>query len=427
METIDASVAEVSLPVVVISGFLAHPLSQAPVCRRRYCPVRCERARIGGGQTPFSRAAPFSAWSGLAERLVRKQEMIDAALLALSMFFIIGTVLPFIRNDAWVIRIFDFPRAQIALGGLITAGLVYARGDTDSDITGATLALLLGCVSYQGYRMYPYTWLAPRQVRTSVGPNPAACISLLLANVLQENRNAAGLLALVQAYDPDLVLAVETDHWWAARLRALADRYPYIVQVPLENCYGMLLASRLKLVRPEVKFLVEPDVPSIHTAVALPSGTLVRLYCLHPRPPHPPTGQDTTERDAELLVVGREVAQLDQPAIVAGDLNDVAWSHTTTLFQKISRMLDPRVGRGMYNTFSAKIPLMRWPLDHVFHSRQFGLVTLKRLPAFGSDHFPVYVKLCHDPGAAARQDAPRATPGDQAEATEKIAKAGQSG
>lgn len=346
--------------------------------------------------------------------------MLDATLLALSLFFILATALPLIRSDEWVVRMFDFPRAQIALGGFFTAGLSFWLGHSQQEMGVIVLALLVLCVVYQGYRMYPYTRLASYQVLSNSAPRPETSMSLLLANVLQENRNSAGYLALVRALNPDLVLAVETDLWWTRQLQVLAESYPHTVQVPLENCYGMLLYSRLQLRRPEVKFLVEPDIPSVHTQVMLPSGIQVKLYCLHPRPPHPPTDQDTTERDAELLIVGREVAQSELPAIVAGDLNDVAWSYTTTLFQKVSGLLDPRIGRGMYNTFNAKNPLMRWPLDHVFHSHHFTLITLKRLPAFGSDHFPVYVKLCYEPAAVTRQPAPQATPEDHQEATEKI-------
>ena len=134
-------------------------------------------------------------------------------------------------------------------------------------------------------------------------------------------------------------------------------------------------------------------------------------------------GQDSTERDAELLVVARAVAESDEPALVAGDLNDVAWSHTTKLFQKISGVLDPRIGRGMYNTFSAKNPLFRWPLDHVFHSSHFRLVKLERLPFFGSDHFSVYITLSYEPEAKAQQLEPAADKEEREEAAEKIGKA----
>ena len=45
------------------------------------------------------------------------------------------------------------------------------------------------------------------------------------------------------------------------------------------------------------------------------------------------------------------------------------------------------------NTFHADYPLLRWSLDHIFHSTDFGLVEMKRLPHIGSDHFPIYVVL----------------------------------
>lgn len=191
------------------------------------------------------------------------------------------------------------------------------------------------------------------------------------------------------------------------------------------NCYGILLYSRLKLVDPDLKFLVEDDIPPIHTGVELPSGERIRLHCLHPRPPHPPTDQDATERDAELLIVGRAVRESGEPALVVGNLNDVAWSDTTTLFQKISGLLDPRVGRGMYSTFDANNPLFRWPLDHVFHSNHFKLIKLERLPYFGSDHFPIYVELSYEPEAQAQQPEPAADQEERAEAGEKIEKVEQ--
>ncbi|WP_407867160.1 endonuclease/exonuclease/phosphatase family protein [Phyllobacterium phragmitis] len=83
----------------------------------------------------------------------------------------------------------------------------------------------------------------------------------------------------------------------------------------------------------------------------------------------------------------------------AGDLGDVAWSHTTRLFQRISGTLDPRRGRGMFRTFQARYPLFRWPLDHIFHHAPYTLVHLQRLRDIGSDHLPVLAELNHRPSA----------------------------
>jgi hypothetical protein len=107
--------------------------------------------------------------------------------------------------------------------------------------------------------------------------------------------------------------------------------------------------------------------------------------------------------------------------VVAGDLNDVAWSHTTRLFQRTSGLLDPRVGRGLYSTFHAAYPFLRWPLDHVFFSREFRLRRLERLPAFGSDHFPILVEVSYEPARAHEHEAPRPEPGNRHEVRERIA------
>jgi hypothetical protein len=72
---------------------------------------------------------------------------------------------------------------------------------------------------------------------------------------------------------------------------------------PLDNTYAMILCPRLPLLQSEVKFLVDPDIPSIYALLRLRSDILVELIAVHPRPAQPAV--DTAERDAELVLVGR--------------------------------------------------------------------------------------------------------------------------
>lgn len=350
-------------------------------------------------------------------------------LIGLAIVFILATVLPLVRSDEWWIRIFDFPRAQIAIAGvLITAVYVYFW-DTKNLIEDLVLGVLVLCVGYQAVKMFPYTVFAPKEVESAVShaDSPAndstARFSILIANVLMDNRASGRFLELVESYDPDIILTVETDDWWAEQLSVLDAEYPYGLKEPLPNTYGMILHSRLELIDPVVRHIIDDSIPSIHASVRLENGVDVMLHCLHPRPPHPREDTDTEERDAELLIVGREVKQNAERAIVLGDMNDVAWSRTTSLFQKVSGLLDPRVGRGMYNSFNAKNALLRWPLDHIFHSEHFKLVDLQRLPAWGSDHFPIYVHLEYSSSAEFDQETPESDEDEEETATEMIEKA----
>ena len=103
--------------------------------------------------------------------------------------------------------------------------------------------------------------------------------------------------------------------------------------------------------------------------------------------------RDTLGRDAEILVAAKLAREERLPVIVTGDLNDVAWSRTTRRFLRVSGLLDPRQGRGMFNSFDARYWFLRWPLDHIFHSQDFELVSIERQKFVGSDHFPMFYRL----------------------------------
>lgn len=309
-------------------------------------------------------------------------------------YFIIGvSLVPLIRNDNWVFRIFEYPRAQKLFINVSVLGLFLAVADWE-DRHSIVFVSLLGANSlYLFYQVFPYTLLAKRQMKGQKSPATEKRLKLLVCNVYQHNRDARRCLNWIAQYKPHVVILVETDEWWRSQLSSLEKEYPYTVMKPLSNTYGMILYSRLELIDPQVKYLVEDGVPSIHTKVKLRSGDLFELYCLHPQPPVPQENPRSTERDAELLLIAKQAKKSKLPVIVAGDMNDVAWSYTTDLFMKISGLLDPRRGRGFFNTFHAKHWFFRWPLDHVFCSKHFRLADMKRLPDVGSDHFPIFVDL----------------------------------
>lgn len=345
----------------------------------------------------------------------------DTTLEILGILFLLATLLPLTHRDQWWIRIFDFPRMQIAAGGMLVACALVVRWRTDSAWEIALTVALVAAALYQGYKMFPFTPLAGTQVAAGGEGDKDHCVTVLVSNVLVSNRDSSRLLALIREKDPDVVFTLETDDRWDRELRPLEAEYPYTVKDLRDDTYGLALYSRLPLHDAEIRYVRDKNVPSAHAWLELPCGARVRLYGLHPAPPYPKYAEDTTDRDAELFLVGKEVRREGAPTIVMGDLNDVAWSYTTDLFQKTSGLLDPRIGRGPFNSFHVRIPLVRCPVDHVFVSKDFLLVNLERLSDIGSDHFPLLARLRYEPEASTVNDEPHANGDEQREVDAKIA------
>ncbi len=305
-----------------------------------------------------------------------------------------ANIMPLVRRDEWWIRAFDFPRYLLLLVLLACTLLFICCGPSDLLVFVAILLTAVAAALYQLVTLFPYTRLATLEAPSAATKSrDADSLSILVANVLMNNRNTGGLLEIVKREQPDMLLLLEPDEWWDDQLPELREMFKWRISDLRDNLYGMALYSRLELIEPRVEYLLKKDIPSIHCRVKLRSGRIFRLYCLHPEPPAPGEADSSAPRDAELLMCGKRIRERSEAAIVAGDLNDVAWSHSNDLFQKVSGLLDPRKGRGAFNTFDALRWWLRWPLDHVFHTSDFAVADLRRLEHFGSDHFPIFIQL----------------------------------
>jgi len=103
-----------------------------------------------------------------------------------------------------------FPRLQTLV---VLAGCLAAWG------------LLLVCslgLAVQAWFLWLYLPVAPQAVPTAVtAPRPADRLRILVINVLMTNRQDARLRQLVTETQPNVLLALEPDAWWAQALRPL--------------------------------------------------------------------------------------------------------------------------------------------------------------------------------------------------------------
>jgi endonuclease/exonuclease/phosphatase (EEP) superfamily protein YafD len=331
------------------------------------------------------------------------------------------SLLPFIETDTWWIRYMDFARVQF-LAVLPVLLVLYAVLRRPRDGLGwVPLGLAILAIGYNVYRIHPYVPFWPEEA-IAVSECPAdSRLRILVANVKKSNEQSERLFEIVRSTGPDLFLVLETDQWWNERLTQLSNGFPHRVQhIPEDHAFfGMHLLSKHELLDPEVKFLFDNFTPSIFTGVRLPDGVAVTFYGLHPQPPQS-WSQPTTMRDAHLLAAALQARDAQNPSILAGDFNAVPWERVTRRAMRIGGLLDPRVGRGLYPTYDAQSILITWPLDQVLYQDRFALLEFERLPAIGSDHYPVLADLCRSPGVADRQSPPPLEDGDLQEAQTSI-------
>lgn len=321
---------------------------------------------------------------------------------------IIAVCLPFVRDDYWIFRILEYPRYQkFILCSIVLILFIFLNRDVNTlqEVTAIMLGL---CVLYLAYKIFPYTPVATREMKTVKGKVANNQVKLFSANVYQDNRNYGKMLSQIRESDPDVIMLLETDKAWEKEMDIIIKDYPHFLKEPLENTYGILFYSRLQIKTGAIKYLVDPEVPSVEATLALPSGQLVKIWGLHPKPPVPGEDNRSTAKDKEIMKVAFKVKEEKKPVIVMGDLNDVAWSYVTELFRKTSGLLDPRRGRGFYSTFSANNWLMRFPLDYVFCSANFGLIRMKKMPHNGSDHFAMFSHFEFQPRLEKEQEKPAA-------------------
>lgn len=307
------------------------------------------------------------------------------------------TLLPLVRTGFWFIRGWDFPRLQLAVisGALmIMAITVRSRFVSSRELFFWLGVLGVACIWQSGH-VLPFTRLWPKEVQST---DEKHLIRLWVANLDYQNEVHDVVSKELAQSQADVLILIELSKKWSIALEKVRNQYHHHHEELLDDGLGLAIWSKLPMHSAETKFLVEERRPSIWATIG-EGISRFNLVAVHPTPPglQDLTGdarRDSRVRDAELVVIAKQVATNDSEAwVVAGDFNDVAWSHTTRLFKRLSGLKDPRIGRNFMGTFHADYPIVRFPIDHVFLSDGFAVANLDRHRISGSDHFAVSASI----------------------------------
>lgn len=225
-------------------------------------------------------------------------------------------------------------------------------------------------------------WLPPR---TQTGP---AQVRVLVANVLTSNHQRERLLALIAREQPDVVALVEVDDAWLAALAPLSATYPYRLDEPRDDNFGVALFSRRPL---HEAVIIHPgafDLPVID--VRLGGECPIRLVLAHPPPPV--SGEYAAVRNAMLSELATILAS-DPRTVLVGDLNCTPWAAPFRQLLRNGRLRDSRDGIGAQASWPTPLGMLGIPIDHVLVGAAVTVSERRLGDAIGSDHRPVIVGL----------------------------------
>lgn len=323
------------------------------------------------------------------------REVLDVALRAVVVATLVMTLLGFAGRAFWWCDLLAQVPNHLALVGIGSAlGLTWCR-------SWRWLPVAVACVVINGVVIWDYREppVAAREASVEAvsahedAIQGATAVRVFYANVLRVNEHAAGLLAQIDAADPDLVVLLEVDDRWLDDLAPLAADYPWSTTVPRDDNFGIAVYSRLP-VHEEATIELFVDgldvfVPAIELEVEAPWGP-VRVLAVHAVPPV--SGAVSRVRDAQLDQISAWVQETAEDVIVVGDLN-VSTGSTAMRDFLVSSGLSGGPVAGWWpwthGTWPVGLPPpLRLALDYCLTSEGLVVHELRTGDPFGSDHVP---------------------------------------
>lgn len=309
----------------------------------------------------------------------------------------------------WLCDLTTHFRVYTALAAV--AGLVVAlhHGGIAARLT------LVAVVAVHAVELLPACLPVASDTRSGAAHHPhdaarpdGTVIDVICLNVRYSNRDTKRVLDYLRSQRADVVAVVEVDGVWADALATLGGDYPFAHVKRGDSYEGIALLSRWPLRDPQTVDFGTQGVPSIVATVATPAAE-VTVIATHPRPPLDPALD--RELRLHLREIGRRAAASETPCLVVGDLNATPWCEAFRGLVADGRLRDSAAGRGIQNTWNARLWAPRIPIDHILVSPDVTVLDRRVGPDVGSDHFPVEARLVVPPpqrdGATSARSMPR--------------------
>jgi len=237
-----------------------------------------------------------------------------------------------------------------------------------------------------------------RQIPDPVQPTPETPRIRVVWLNAQAGTAAAPVLDYLRATSADFVLMSE--YYAEAGTPELARHFPYAATCEEPHaCNVMILSRRVPLATRPPHETSPSDLRVVWADFDI-DGAPLRLVGTHLRRPYPASRQAAQRAELLSLLAGAA----PENTILAGDFNTTPWSFALKRFDARSGLT--RYDRAMgtwpatpWTRFRLPAPAAFMPIDHIYAGGHWRLVSIRRGPRAGADHYPIEAEFAWVGGA----------------------------
>lgn len=219
----------------------------------------------------------------------------------------------------------------------------------------------------------------------------ASSFSILSANVHTANTKMEELLAEILKQDPNVVVALEVNERWVDFFNThLSKSYPYILEHPRPDNFGIAVYSKIELFEPSIHYFGANQTPSFAARLRTVEQD-IQLIAIHPVPPI--TKQSWELRNEQLQKIAATLSTASAAAIVLGDFNVSPWTPIFRNFQKAGKLNNASQGFGFFPTWGGNSKILFTPIDHAFYKGRLEVTDFANVYLPGSDHQGILVRF----------------------------------
>lgn len=302
---------------------------------------------------------------------------LDRLLAACAAIVVLVSLLPLGARLSWMLDLTTHFRVQYLAAALVMLALLALRR------RWRICAVLAVSAAISAAPLLPYLpWSA------GAGSSATAPLTVMTVNVSYRQFSVRQLLEMIREVNPDVLVMQELTPYAAEVLADLDTTFAHHLKFAADGPYGIALWSHHQLEGAQMFALGR--LPAIEARVLTPNGTFA-VFGVHLSAPTTP--RRAAARNEELRALAARSAAVDGALLVAGDFNLTPYSPHFSDWLDTSGLTDTRRHRTLSVSWPTLLPIAGIPIDHVAVSSEFEILSHRRLPDFGSDHYGVLVEL----------------------------------